>query len=596
MMPVPCCCGGGEGYKIVHAKRYWYGRGGFTDDCDGFEYTTESPPCGCVREDLHTSPPTVKYLNESRELTYHQVFTQDLGLETEYTLTDDFHWKRAVSQDRYSGEIYLTDCLKDLSAELMPIPGSGPTASYARMVNFFHWNPRCGYYVEEDVLSGVAPVDADSFDIAIFEVTDDSITISCSWNEETPTSTLVGTLTLTVTLSETMTSAEVLADVKTLLAAWSLADDLHYPWRTTSSPAGSTNTCVYGPCVTYDAGYDAIGSYMAGWDPYYAGDCPDPEDYPVLLTDGTHTGEVIGGPDLDDDDPWTTAGGPAMYGLFTGGNLVFANDWKTTTGDSGDALAPGFLYATKWAETKVDLPSHNFARPCGDDAETLFSEPCICPEDEPGCPNTPEFPSVGPCDPEDPCNSEETTDTFTIREWQYDWRTYQEVHRVRVQDLLCAETEGCTEYTPPAEICEDESDNGGYACWIDSATCSEGVKPYGTALWISPNGESFTFANQGYDWNDTGFVCDGRYGSQWTKKIYQYEVDPFWKPGCIEWPADSDEWISNPSELPTEADMVESRCEQPDGCDPLPDGYYMGCMSPCYPEAYPCPPVWLYGA
>jgi len=92
--------------------------------------------------------------------------------------------------------------------------------------------------------------------------------------------------TVTSTLSSPITDTEIYTDIKALLAAWNLADDEQYPWRTDSKVS-------IAPLVSRDElltqDFDASGFYI--------------RDYAVPVTDPS--GNTFGDPDWEGDTGYT---------------------------------------------------------------------------------------------------------------------------------------------------------------------------------------------------------------------------------------------------------------------------------------------------
>jgi hypothetical protein len=183
------------------------------------------------------------------------------------------------------------------------------------------------------------------------EVTDNSITIVCELENEvhdTPLCTnrpgngtddtvTSGTFTVHIVLSDKFTSQEVYDLAKGLLTLADLSDDTWYPWRTGCSSLSYN----YGAFISFD--------YM-GYGPNGDG----------AILGGSYPGET-----------WSTGAhalmGHSLEGV-SGASVYYLNTYAYAE------WLPNSLLVTKWAEKKVELPAHNYARPCGEDYWATESE------------------------------------------------------------------------------------------------------------------------------------------------------------------------------------------------------------------------------
>jgi hypothetical protein len=205
----------------------------------------------------------------------------------------------------------------------------------------------------------------------------------------------------TVTLGGSRTYASVKADAETLLDEWPLTNDAVYPWRTDASTwlvpfvkrdAASTvpeidwgvvggegeDACNFVSVTPYSG--DILGApNPAGYDRHYnfrhivwQADCNG--DGSIQGNCQMSLGELGASPLPATATKWTDKGtdeGPQMRG--PGGWMT--NFHAAQYSDVEDSVEDGIL-VQKWAETIMDWPHVNYARPCGRD-RYLFDETAI---------------------------------------------------------------------------------------------------------------------------------------------------------------------------------------------------------------------------
>lgn len=527
--PPPCT----QGYKSVHAWKGWHGRFGF-NECDGFGFYDYDENCACTREEPHLTAPSTKYLYLRRELTFRRV---DTVLDPPSTYTEDIHILKEAEVGRYTGENVLISSdrefkIDDVVQDWDAIVGGGGVlgALLARMTNYFNVNAVCGEFV--GAVAAMPPGTGENWNIddgLYYEfvtktITADSITVVMHLlNTDELGNTQEYDLTVTVNLGSTYTSGQVKQDIVDLLAVWDLGDDTHYPWRVNSPPGAS---CKQGALVNFDEAFSAVS----------------PESEP---TSEGFTGTVIGGP--VDGETWED-GPVSFFDQFDG--LGFDSGAFIINGyfNDGEWTGSGICWAAKWAETKVEYPGHNFARPCGADATAVDCDDVLRWPDAPAC--------------EGDCNSTVSKGWFTWLTWTYTYRENGEYTRILAQNSACGE--GCqfTVPTPPD---------------LETMACGERKAREFTAIYCSPNSESFRCRATLIDGWGSGFVMDERYGGRWQCKVKQWMYDPLFLQCSIE------------DVIPKE----ESRCDVPAGCPPI-DGFpYVYSPSD---EQLDCPPIDVYSA
>lgn len=375
-----CCCPGEGGFKLVTAMVNWFGLDGFDmrdsegncPDTDIANWTVDPCP-GSVCEGYtpySPHPKSWKYLQYNLEIRWSErtdrvvVYPTECDLDSSYEQHDELYFRASYSSvtNRFSGVTTITDDLEwhttSTGNPSVDLTGTDALlAFYARNPPYGYPNTGTEYGYSLDAMCGHAiqtepHASSDYTLIGPIEITDNSITIQCELHNEaheTPVCTnrpgngtddLVasGTFTVHINLSDKFTSAEVYELAKGLLALADLSDDTWYPWRTGCSGLSYN----YGAFLTFD----------------YTGYGPNGD------------GAILGGP--YPGETWSTGAHALMgHGLqgMAGAGVLFING----TPEYAEWL-PGSLIVSKWAEMKVAVPGHNYARPCGEDYWATTSE------------------------------------------------------------------------------------------------------------------------------------------------------------------------------------------------------------------------------
>jgi hypothetical protein len=251
---------------------------------------------------------------------------------------------------------------------------------------------------------------------------------------------------VTLTLSEPYTGADVMSDLKALLATWDLTDHALYPPRIDAITNG-------GPLVAYNERLQVEISALDSIDPTAYPDGWTDTSPPQYLTRAE--GSVVGGPlprgcepyldiyhkqwDLSDaDNPDATFGyfAPKRYGMRSDaapfhiphatqwtdelhhlslphGPFVYCQTGGTLVGarlfyphfhgaQNKQSEAPGGVWMSKWAEVLMfEKPPHNYQRPCGQyDAAAVDLSTVDCDADDPLADALPRWPDTK-CDCDD---------------------------------------------------------------------------------------------------------------------------------------------------------------------------------------------------
>jgi hypothetical protein len=363
---VTCCCPGDGGYKHVVSAVRWLGgehpygyltpsENSTTNTCadQDWDWWLADPCPGSVCSGYiaySPDPPDHKYLGLQIEIEWNHVETRVVtcGTCTPIDTVWNFNFRRSrdTHTDRFSGlgtvdeittwdEVYVDNVTSANSYEshltgidawnkfnTMTPPYTGIDAACGHVDPPEPGGDALWQKITQDVTDNSIDVYCEMSDVA---VTNNSCT--CDGNPFTDTDTLtkIGDFHINALLHDKFTSAELYQYGKNLLALWDLGDHTHYPWRTTC--AG--DAYHLGALVTFD----------------YGG-----------------TGSAIGGPFTG--ETWSV-GAHALLGYsaegMSGGSVWF-NNQENVWGYTNDYLVLG-----KWAEKKVTLLSHNYARPCGVD-------------------------------------------------------------------------------------------------------------------------------------------------------------------------------------------------------------------------------------
>ena len=356
------------------------------------------------------------------------------------------------------------------------------------------------------------------------------------------------------TLSNPYTGSNIQADIDELLGQWDMADDARYPWR-------SDNYVSEAPLVIRHE----VQNYVEPIPILVQGTYTDPNA-------GNYTGAILGAPmvagyeahfdfraevwrkcNSGAGDQWYVRG----YGAPAPGHIPKtathwtnwnqANQW----GRRGAFVIhfPGVRVAQKWAETKEQRLSRNYARPCG--ADTSPASPA--------------------CVTDDPWSDDRSKGDYTRHEWGYDRRDIGE--RVRMVTASCQ---------PGYNTPRPEQSAHGIEQAVNSFTCYTACRSPGicspAVLCISPNGE--TFAN-GVTTGLGSVTADDVYGDQWQGIFIQSVDDPLWviPPVPVGW---GGQWLRDNGGCQTDTGsaryyamprQVEARCAKPDGAPDMPAGY-----------------------
>jgi len=361
-----CCTPAAGGFKLVVAIVNWFGRASFKEcaDQDHSLWGDTSDPCADGSHvNYNLTPPHDKYLgyridiawrfNHDRSVTgcctpdeieaQEWIFSRHYDSHTDRhtalnTVTDDVAWDE---KNLGSAPTNLTgdDALVKYNSMFPPYGGTG--AGLWALPDAI-----CGHIIPDTCLAASGY----TVDSATINSDGTGIMIACSLYQNTTTNppcsnppcapgtygvdhtVNVGTFNIEISLYDKFTAEEAYADAISLLALWNLGDDTHYPWRTTCG----SEAYRLGALVTFD--YGGTGSIIGG---PYSGE---------TWASGAHA--------LTGYAPEGRSGGSVGYiqsGVSSGWDT---ETWGWNTND---------LIVAKWAEKKIALPAHNFARPCGDD-------------------------------------------------------------------------------------------------------------------------------------------------------------------------------------------------------------------------------------
>ena len=553
MMPIVqgCCCTSTGGYKHALAAMRWLGgehpygyltpaeHSGTNVCADVDNNWWDANPCpGSVCSSYiaySPDPPDHKYLGFQLEIRWNHVETRKVTCATCVT-TDTvltYHFRRSYDShtDKYSGEGLTTeiitwdetfvDSVTPANSYETHLTGSDALAKFNTMnPPYTSLDAACGHLQPPDPLAGS---DAD-WNVGSEEVTDTTCAVSATIDIDVTTSqpctcdglsyddtdhhTKLADFNITTILYDKFTSADLYDETKTLLALWNLGDDTHYPWRTTCSGEGYH----FGAMVTFD--------------------------YGGLITGVP--GAVVGGP--YDGEVWNS-GAHSLTGYSAegmSGGSVWYNNTESVWGYTSDYLIVG-----KWAEKKVTLPSHNYARPCGATDAAALEDDLV----------THCYPGIAdPC--VDPCNNTTSTGDYTTLERNWPGRVRQEAYRMNNMASVC----------PGGSPCSDAHAYTVDPTWIN--TCTQENASTGTILYCSPNTEDFgaspTEQRGTFPASTDTAIADDKYGYLWQFHIRQFMPDPL-----IECPG----MYASPDLIPLE----ESRCSEPGGCPSLPTGAIFYC-------------------
>ena len=525
-----CCCNPATGgYKHVVAIVNWMGRYGYAECSDQDRNWWDVDPCpGSVCSSYipySTTAPDHKYLTETMVIYWIFSNTRDVTgctnpapFSTANSAT--FNWTRTTSTNRYTKLTTITDVASwdetILGASDIHLTGADAIAMFiSRNPPYTGVDSHCSNIqpAEPSGSSGYTLTSESVTDTGIsvtanrsYNVTTHSACITVFGDSDTDTTVETGTFTINSNLTDLYTASACYTDAINLLALWDLHNDVNYPWRT--SCAG--DSYHYGALVTYD----------------YGG-----------------TGAVLGGP--SGSIPWFS--GPTGYsaGGMSGGSVHFREVPDDVYGWNSQDLIVG-----KWAEKKITIPRHNYARPCGPtDVAAVDGDLAVC---WPGIAN--------PC--VDPCNNTTSTGDYTTLERIYNTRARNEALRMNNMAAACPGGSPCSDahaYTVPN-------------AWDN--TCTQRNAASGHFLVVSPNTEGFA-AGTHDTYNPYAGVtpCDDKYGTLWFYHVRQAMPDPL--AACSG---------AYPSTPPL---MEESRCASPGGCPSLP----AGCDTPNCPweSIFYCP-------
>lgn len=581
-----CCCTGGKaGYKFVIAEVAWFGRYGFDQrDADGFICADtdvnwwDADPCpgsACSSYIPYSPKPrNYKYLSENVVIEWHQTTeriatyppacTGDTNVHEFFEFT--FNREFGSAKDRFTALETNIDTAEVVTRTLVgedlveeTLTDAAATAWFLTQNPPWGGTPGDGYYQVVDALCGhisqTDPHPTSGYTTVSISVEDNLIEIVAEINENlvtnpectglpgtfgTDTTTIIGTFKYTFTLDDKFTSQQCYAYAKELLGLWQLDNDTEYPWRTTCSG----EAYHFGALVTFN---------YAGFYEYPPGTAGVP-------------GQILGGPYTG--ETWNT--GTHQWTGYTQEGISGAQLTFYTAAAITDyyVFPASTLVMAKWVEAKVELPAHNWARPCGTDAEALDEDlvtPCWT-----GLPN--------PCS--GACNDTTPTGDYTTLEATYNQRALEEAVRLNGMAALCG---GPPDDGPP---CTTPVSYTVPPAW--ERVCTQENATVGTVLYCSPTqdfgpgvGDYFPFP-AGMEEN----CCDGKYVTNWWFHIRQAMPDPLGIcPGLY------------PDDEPPL--MEESRCEEPSGCPALPTGSELYCVDAdtvtdacAYIEAYGmrCPP------
>lgn len=550
-----CCCVAGGGFKHAIAMVRWLGgehpygyltpaENSVAEPCADVDRNWwDSDPCpgsSCTSYIPYSpDPPDHKYLGLTVEIAWdHEETRFDPGVfDTRWVFR--YRRSRDTHTDRYSGEgteedlitwdETYTDALVPANNYEIHLTGQDALDKFndpatAQAPFDVTIDAQCGHIQPETPLAGA---DGD-WVITSTEVADDSILVTAEIDEVTDTGSehFVKTASFSVhtILWDKFTSIELYTLAKELLAQWDLGDHDEYPWRTTCSG----EAYHLGPVVTFDYGGDFFGVPGAVIGGPYPGESWSTGDH--CLTGYSHEG---------------MSGGSAWFNNVLSTDWGYGHDWGEYFQNwNGDCLILG-----KWAEKKVTIPAHNYARPCGPtDAAALMEDDLTpCWGDPDGLdPDAVPDPCAGAC------NSTTPTGDYTTLTQERAYRLRNEAARMNGMAALC----------PGGSPCSDAHAYTVVPEWVN--TCEQQNAATGTVLLVSPNEESFIEATDEFAFPDT-IPSDDKYGYVWICHVRQVMPDPLMV--CFGL------YEGNPDAVLLE----EARCEQPVGCPTLPDGSFFYC-------------------
>ena len=392
------------GFKNVQAQKVWQGRFGFSSHDPGgckHNITTCSPPCRM--EGYQGTPDSTHYLIEKFHINYVHEVEFGTGITIGEQMTSDFTW----SVNKNSGVATCTT--HSFSFQQLDITIGSPTYGTLVTKTAADWgdyvitspdaffakyltenDPDCNglfvntnWYEGSDYGSYLAAMNGGTFtnlDLLIHSFANDEYEFKLQ-------STSVGiygnahtTWDIKKTLSSVYTSSQCYSDLVGLLGQWNLSDDRTYPWRTDS-------LTTLAPMVRYDEVYGVpnVSSVFV-------------DNSTTVPPQGGGTGQLMGVPlaagygQPHETNPrgfynrlhknYADCGGGLFqadsYGDFTPSNLP-SNCTEWTSEVERQSFPTGswiinnssVITAQKWAETIVQRPSINFARPCDVDRWTL---------------------------------------------------------------------------------------------------------------------------------------------------------------------------------------------------------------------------------
>ena len=379
-----CCCDTEGGYKHVVAAVRWLGGEhpygyltpaelSLVETCADVDRNWwDADPCpgsACSGYIPYSpDPPDHKYLGFQLEITWdhHQsrYATCDVCVTTD--IVWDFHFRRSYDShtDRYSAEGTSSDIMTwDETYVDNVVPANSYEYHLTGQDALDRFNAMYPPYTGLDAECGhLQPTGPDQppdppggeWVVTSEGVTDNSCYVNCEMNVDETTNNacscsgsfvdddhLIKTASFNCTtlLYDKFTTAELYQTAKNLLALWDLGDDTRYPWRTSCGG----EAYHLGALVTFDYGGDIFG-------------------VPGATIGGPYTGET-----------WSV-GAHALTGYSaegSSGGSVWFNNAESVWGIvvSGVIVPYGgdYFVLGKWAEKKITLPGHNYARPCGAD-------------------------------------------------------------------------------------------------------------------------------------------------------------------------------------------------------------------------------------
>jgi hypothetical protein len=549
------------GFKPVFAMKVWHGRFGFGDDD------------GCLDGDgnpVYTGPRSTKYLIKAMHGT--KTATQVAG-----GVSQTWEWGRTYSVNRYSGKVVLSSDIQthhfhgdasynDAGELVAPEVNYDDDGTDDHLIALCTTDYHCGAYTGElaggmlntpledidpsqpdYIYERTATQSVDSIVIHFRRYTDEPDTTDPVTGDPVPFNNSNEVYNVTITLGGEYTSADVNDDIDALLAYWPLNNDILYPWR-------MDGQCTEGPLVAY-----------------YEGPWNTPDQFTeVGWTDASqYTGDVIGAPHTQGQGGffdfrcrgYNDDGSFACYGQ---GSPDWANDaWVPVTHWVDRSLknhippeahrffdpATQTMTAGKIAKIiPMLVPSHNFARPCGDDVTAIDYSTVDCSDDGSGGfvneTGDLRWPSAAACAGQ--WDDDQPKGDWCLLTWNFNHRDYGIDATVRpTTGTWSAVTmiQHCSEYTPcyPAVAC------------------------------ISPNGE--TWAN-GETIALPAITCDDIFGARIQMGIKVMMADPLYQRTrtCT--------IVGSPATIgDDETPFEECRASVPAGAPALPSGAYVGCLS-----------------